>query len=188
MLTGPDGQLRPLGWRSITGACGTTLQGRVTGKNAIQEAFRKKYLLAKSDPDLVSGQDWSGMRLIIGAIRAAAQEAFSDWPPAYRVMVGRERGPGAAGGALKRGPNSGVEATVTAEGTRAGRDDTMIGPCLNSASHGHGRLFLTAMRSGCRGHSGRRSRPGDDRCRGPRPRVPPLPPALPDPCGAWTST
>jgi hypothetical protein len=86
VLTGPDGQLRPLEWRPITGAHGP-LQGRVTGKNAIQKAFRKKYRLAKSDHDLVSSQDWSGMQLIIGAIRAAAQEAFSDGPPAYRVMV-----------------------------------------------------------------------------------------------------
>ena len=77
VLTGPDGTLRPVRWRPGQPGAGRR-QGEVTGKDAIQQAFRAKSKAALENPANAGQQDWSGLRLIIDAICAAAQSARTD--------------------------------------------------------------------------------------------------------------
>lgn len=80
VLTGSDGKLRPVQWKSfIVGA--QRYQGEVVDKTSIHDAFRAKFKLASSRPEVISGQDWEGLRLIIDAIRNAAQDAFGGIDP-----------------------------------------------------------------------------------------------------------
>jgi hypothetical protein len=74
VLTGPDGTLRPVRWTARSSGAGRH-QGQVTGKHAIQQAFRAKAKAALENPGQAGQQDWSGLRLIIDAICEAARRA-----------------------------------------------------------------------------------------------------------------
>jgi hypothetical protein len=70
VLTGEDGNLRPVQWQSFNPGVGR-YHGAVTGKNDIHKAFRAKAAAALQDPAAVSQQDWEGLRLILDAILTA---------------------------------------------------------------------------------------------------------------------
>ena len=70
VLTGEDGNLRPVQWQSFNPGCGR-YHGAVTGKNDIHKAFRAKAAAALQDPAAVSQQDWEGLRLILDVILTA---------------------------------------------------------------------------------------------------------------------
>lgn len=72
VLTRPDGTLRPVRWTSYFPDMNQH-QGQVDDKEAIHEAFRAKSKAAIENPENVEQQDWSGLRLIIDAICAAAE-------------------------------------------------------------------------------------------------------------------
>jgi hypothetical protein len=74
VLTQPDGTLWPIRWTAYVPGM-DRYQGQVTGKDAIHRAFRAKTKAACEDPRNTGRQDWSGLRLIIDAICAAAQRA-----------------------------------------------------------------------------------------------------------------
>ena len=70
VLTGPDGALRPVQWRTyIAGA--RQYQGEIVDKAAVHDAYRAKVKAAGIDPGLIATQDWSGMRAILDLIRGA---------------------------------------------------------------------------------------------------------------------
>jgi hypothetical protein len=69
-LTGSDGQLRPVHWKSY-----------IAGTGKYHDSFRAKYRLALDHPENVGTQDWEGMRIVIDAIREAAQLAFGGVDP-----------------------------------------------------------------------------------------------------------
>jgi hypothetical protein len=74
VLTRPDGILRPVRWTSYVPSMNRH-QGQVDDKAAIHQAFRAKAKAALENPENAERQDWSGLRLIIDAIYAAAQRA-----------------------------------------------------------------------------------------------------------------
>jgi hypothetical protein len=75
VLRTPDGAMYPVQWKSFLPGIGR-YQGEVTHKEQIHAAFRAKYMAASADPATAKTQDWEGLRLILDAIRAAAQSAF----------------------------------------------------------------------------------------------------------------
>jgi hypothetical protein len=77
VLTRPDGSLRPVQWTSFFPSM-DRYQGKVVEKELIHQAFRAKYNLALKDPENAKKQDWSGLRLILDTICAAAQSAFGN--------------------------------------------------------------------------------------------------------------
>jgi hypothetical protein len=79
VLTGDDGRLRPIQWKSHLTAI-SRYQGEVVEKSIIHEAFRMKCRLALRDPEAIMHQDWTGVRLIIDEITDAAQAAFGGLP------------------------------------------------------------------------------------------------------------
>jgi hypothetical protein len=74
VLTRPDGTLQPIRWASPVSG-GDRRQGQIADKGAIHQAFRAKSKAAHENPEHAEQQDWSGLRLIIDAICAAAQRA-----------------------------------------------------------------------------------------------------------------
>ena len=76
VLTGPDGSLYPVQWKSISAGVGQH-HGKVTGKHEIHKAFRAKAAAASRDPAIVSQQDWKGLRLILDSIRSAFNQPSS---------------------------------------------------------------------------------------------------------------
>ncbi len=82
VLTRPDGTLRPVQWTSFITSM-ARYQGEVVDKGIIHQAFRTKYAVALENSESVREQDWSGLRLILDAICAAARSAF-DGPPGPR--------------------------------------------------------------------------------------------------------
>lgn len=72
VLTREDGTLRPVQWRSFIPGM-SRYQGEVIEKDSIHASFRSKYAMALEDPTSVQGQDWEGLRIVIDAIRIAAQ-------------------------------------------------------------------------------------------------------------------
>jgi HEPN/Toprim N-terminal domain 1 len=70
VLTGPDGALRPVHWRTYIAAA-RQYQGEIVDKAALHEAYRAKVEAARMDPGLMATQDWSGMRAILDLIRGA---------------------------------------------------------------------------------------------------------------------
>jgi hypothetical protein len=70
VLTGEDGHLRPVQWKSFIPPMGR-YHGEVTGKHDIHKAFRAKAVAALSDNADTSRQDWEGLRLILDAILTA---------------------------------------------------------------------------------------------------------------------
>jgi hypothetical protein len=74
VLTQDNGQLCPVQWTSYSTAL-RQYHGQITNKRNIQNKFRSKYRLAMEDPAAIRDGDWSGLTLIIDAIRAAAQLA-----------------------------------------------------------------------------------------------------------------
>ena len=75
VLRDSEGELRPVQWKSYISAVGR-YQGEILDKAGIHASFREKCRLAVSRPDVISHQDWDGIRLIIDTIRKAAQSAF----------------------------------------------------------------------------------------------------------------
>lgn len=70
VLTGPDGTLQPVQWRSyIKGA--RQYQGEIIDKDAVHEAYRAKVKEAQMDTRQMAGQDWSGVRAILELVRTA---------------------------------------------------------------------------------------------------------------------
>ena len=70
VLAQDDGSLTPIEWKSLNWpGGGIRYQGEVVNKRAIQEKFRQKYARA----DL--SEDWTGLELILNAIRVAAESA-----------------------------------------------------------------------------------------------------------------
>lgn len=86
VLTKPDGQLRPVQWKSYLPAL-SRYHGEVIDKSLIHDAFRKKCALVASSPEIASDQDWRGMRSILNTIVSAAQAAFIEGPPTLRMMT-----------------------------------------------------------------------------------------------------
>ena len=72
VLAREDGTLRPVQWKSFIPGM-ARYQGEVMEKELIHASFRSKYAAALEDHTFVQGQDWEGLRLVIDAIRAAAQ-------------------------------------------------------------------------------------------------------------------
>lgn len=70
-LTGPNGELRPVQWRSYIETVGA-YQGEVTDKAAIQAAFRAKAQTCCLSADQRAQADWSGLRAILDAVLAGA--------------------------------------------------------------------------------------------------------------------
>ncbi|MFH9829400.1 hypothetical protein [Streptomyces bobili] len=66
-LSLPDGNLRPVQWRSYSSAC-QQYQGEVTDKKAVQQAYVAKLAQAQQDPTLINTQDWAGVRAILNAV------------------------------------------------------------------------------------------------------------------------
>jgi hypothetical protein len=71
VLTGPEGALRPVQWKSLIAPM-NIYQGEVVDKELIHQAFRAKYALALKSPEAVKKQDWAGLRLILDEICAVA--------------------------------------------------------------------------------------------------------------------
>lgn len=69
VLTDEDG-LTPVQWFGYVESQGR-YQGSVLRKEAIQRRFRAKVKAAKKDPDLVAGQDWTGLRTVFDTILTA---------------------------------------------------------------------------------------------------------------------
>jgi len=72
VLTRGDGTLRPVQWRSFIPGM-SRYQREVIEKDSIHASFRAKYAMALKDHASVKGQDWEGLRIVIDAIRIAAQ-------------------------------------------------------------------------------------------------------------------
>ncbi len=66
-LSLPDGNLRPVQWRSYSSAC-QQYQGEVTEKKVIQQAFAAKVARAQHDSSLIDTQDWTGVQAILDAV------------------------------------------------------------------------------------------------------------------------
>lgn len=86
VLTKPDGRLRPVQWKSYFPSL-SRYHGEVTEKGSIHDEFRRKCTLATVHPEVVSDQDWRGMRSILDTIVIAAQAAFTEGPPTLRMMT-----------------------------------------------------------------------------------------------------
>jgi hypothetical protein len=72
VLAREDGTLRPVQWKSFIPGM-ARYQGEVMDKELIHTSFRAKYAMALKSHAFVPGEDWEGLRLVIDAIRAAAQ-------------------------------------------------------------------------------------------------------------------
>ena len=72
VLTREDGTLRPVQWRSFIPGI-SRYQGEVIEKDSIHTSFRAKCAMALKDHASVQAQDWEGLRIVIDAIRVAAQ-------------------------------------------------------------------------------------------------------------------
>jgi|SRR5690242_7537802 hypothetical protein len=78
VLVAEDGLLQPVQWTSFVRSM-QQYQGEITNKAAVQDRFRTKYKQAREHPSTAQNGDWSGLRLIIDAIREAAQ--LAQYPP-----------------------------------------------------------------------------------------------------------
>jgi len=65
-----DGALTPVRWTGLMQGVGR-YQGEVMDKAAIQERYERLLQRAASDPDYISGHDWSGMRVVFESIFSA---------------------------------------------------------------------------------------------------------------------
>jgi hypothetical protein len=75
VLKQEDGSLQPIQWTSLSSGM-QKYQGEITNKAKIQEKFRIKYKTAQEHPETVQYGDWSGLKLIVDAIRYAARDAL----------------------------------------------------------------------------------------------------------------
>jgi hypothetical protein len=91
VLTGADGKLSPIQWRSYIEGM-KAYQGEVLDKAGIQKRFREKVKLATAGPAVVATQDWSGLDAIVAnlievlrglyaQVHARPLEASADSPP-----------------------------------------------------------------------------------------------------------
>jgi hypothetical protein len=70
VLTGSDGTLRPVQWRSfVPGA--RQYQGEIVNKEAVLDAYRAKVEAARVNPERMAVQDWSGLQAILELVRSA---------------------------------------------------------------------------------------------------------------------
>jgi hypothetical protein len=69
VLTGPDGALRPVQWRTYVTA-NRQYQGEIVDKAAVHETYRVKVEAARMDSRRIALQDWSGVRAILDLVRA----------------------------------------------------------------------------------------------------------------------
>ncbi|MFD0309126.1 hypothetical protein [Streptomyces sp. NPDC127119] len=67
VLCQPDGNLRPVQWRSYSKAM-QQYQGEVTEKKTVQNSYAAKLVQAQDDPSLIDTQDWTGVRAILDAV------------------------------------------------------------------------------------------------------------------------
>src|SRR5262249_2385229 len=58
ILTQEDGSFIPVQWTSFVSGM-RRYQGEITSKAIVQERFREKFLLARSDPERIHDQDWT---------------------------------------------------------------------------------------------------------------------------------
>ena len=72
VLARENGIFRPVQWTSFIPGM-ARYQGEVMEKESIHTSFRAKYAMALENHAFIQGQDWQGLRLVIDAIRAAAQ-------------------------------------------------------------------------------------------------------------------
>ena len=70
VLSGPDGVLRPVQWRSYIAGQGR-YQGEIIEKDAVHQAYRAKVRAAEADRARMAGQDWSGLRAIFDLVLSA---------------------------------------------------------------------------------------------------------------------
>jgi hypothetical protein len=70
VLTGPDGALRPVQWRSYIPGVGQ-YQGEIAEKAALHAAYRAKVEAARQNPAQMARRDWSGVQAILELIRGA---------------------------------------------------------------------------------------------------------------------
>lgn len=87
VLAASDGELRPVQWKSYIASM-RRYQGEVIDKAGIHDVFRAKCKLALSQPETISSQDWKGLRLIIDAIRNAAELTFGGVDPTTGLARG----------------------------------------------------------------------------------------------------
>lgn len=74
ILTQNDGTLQPVQWTSFSHGM-RQYQGEIIDKPGLHKRFREKYKHAIDNPAATRDADWSGLRLILDAIRKAAQRA-----------------------------------------------------------------------------------------------------------------
>jgi hypothetical protein len=70
VLTDASGNLRPVRLQAFIPGMGRC-QAQITGKRALQDAYRKKVRAAGSDRSRIAQQDWSGVRAILDLVRSA---------------------------------------------------------------------------------------------------------------------
>jgi hypothetical protein len=70
VLTGSDGTLRPVQWRSFIAAA-RQYQGEIVNKGAVLDAYRAKVEAARVNPERMAVQDWSGLQAILELVRSA---------------------------------------------------------------------------------------------------------------------
>ncbi|GIF16607.1 hypothetical protein Ate01nite_66390 [Actinoplanes teichomyceticus] len=67
VLTYPDGGLSPVQWKGYMDKLGK-YQGEIVGKRAVQKSFHEKLKRARSDREVMTMQDWSGLTQILNHI------------------------------------------------------------------------------------------------------------------------
>ena len=70
VLTDASGHLRPVRLQATIPGMGRN-QAQVTGKSAVQDAYRQKVRAARGDRSRIAQQDWSGVRAILDLVRSA---------------------------------------------------------------------------------------------------------------------
>lgn len=70
VLIGDDDLLTPVQWKGFDEST-CRYQGEILRKQQLFSKFKNKAILAKSNPEIISKQDWSSMILLIDHIRAA---------------------------------------------------------------------------------------------------------------------
>ena len=79
VLRDPTGALMPVRWGAMDRGVGR-YQGELMDKRVLQDRFEEKLRHAEADPAIIAAQDWSGMMLILSALRQAFQDLGSAPP------------------------------------------------------------------------------------------------------------
>jgi hypothetical protein len=69
-LTASDGKLMPVQWKGYDSKL-RRYHGELLAKSEVLERFRTKLTTCESEPNRLEEFDWSGLRLVIGALRTA---------------------------------------------------------------------------------------------------------------------